>query len=61
MGFSANVLKFDVNNNVEDFTFVLSTKNYTHICKLNNVKRDTVNCKENLNGADELSFEIYKE
>lgn len=61
MGFSANVLKFDINNNVEDFTFVLSTKNYTHICKLNNVKRDTVNCIKNLNGADELSFEVYKE
>ena len=60
MGFSGNVLKFDNNNNVEDFTFILSKKNYTHIGKLSNIKRDTVRCKENLNGANEISFEIYK-
>ena len=60
MGFSGNVLKFDNNNNVEDFTFILSKKNYTHIGKLSNIKRDTVRCKENLNGANEISFEVYK-
>lgn len=60
MGFSGNVLKFDQNNNVEDFTLILSTKNYTHIGKLNNIKRDTVRYKGNLNGANEISFEVYK-
>lgn len=60
MGLSTNVLKFDINNNVEDFTFVLATKNQTHLGKLNNIKRDTVTYKGNLNGANELSFEIYK-
>lgn len=60
MGFSGNVLKLDKNNNVEDFTFILSTKNYGHIGKLNNVKRDTVHFKGNLNSANELSFEVYK-
>lgn len=60
MGFSGNVLKLDKNNNVEDFTFVLSTKNYEHIGKLNNISRDTVHYKANLNGANELSFEVYK-
>lgn len=60
MGFSGNVLKLDKNNNVEDFTFVLSTKNHKHIGKLNNVKRDTVHFKGNLNSANELSFEVNK-
>jgi len=61
MGFNANVLKFDKNNNVEDFTFILSTKSYKHIGKLNNIKRDTIHFKNNLNSAKEISFEIYKE
>lgn len=60
MGFSANVLKFDKNNIVEDFTFILSTKNYKHIGKLNNIKRDTVNCVGNLNSFNEISFEVYQ-
>ena len=60
MGLSTNVLKFDMNNNVEDFTFVLATRNQTHLGKLNNIKRDTVTYKGNLNGANEISFEIYK-
>lgn len=60
MGFSGNVLKFDKNNNVEDFTFILSTKNYKHIGKLNNVKRDSVRYVGNLNSKNEISFEVYK-
>lgn len=60
MGLSTNVLKFDMNNNVEDFTFVLATRNQTHLGKLNNIKRDTVTYKGNLNGFNEISFEIYK-
>lgn len=60
MGFNANVLKFDKNNTVEDFTFILSTKNYKHLGKINNIKRDTVNCVGNLNSANEISFEVYK-
>lgn len=60
MGFSGNILKFDKNNNVEDFTFILSTKNYKHIGKLNNVKRDTVHYVGNLNSKNEISFEVYK-
>jgi HEAT repeat protein len=60
MGLNTDVLVFDKNFNVEDFTFILSTKSYKHIGKLNNISRDTVHYKRNLNGANELSFEVYK-
>lgn len=53
-------LQFDVNNNVEDFTFVLSTRGYDYYGEIRNVKRDSVVCKKNMNAADELSFEVYK-
>ena len=53
-------LQFDINNNVEDFTLILSTKWYEHYGEIANVKRDTVHCKQNLNGANELSFEVCK-
>lgn len=61
MGFNANVLKMDKFGNVKDFTFILSTKNYKHLDQLNNVKRETIDFKANLNSANELSFEVYKE
>lgn len=61
MGFNANVLKMDKFGNVKPFTFILSTKNYNHLGQLNNVKHETVDFKAKLNGANELSFEIYKE
>lgn len=61
MGFNANVLKMDKFGNVKPFTFILSTKNYNHLGQLNNVKHETVDFKANLNGANELSFEVYKE
>lgn len=53
-------LQFDINNNVEDFTIVLSTRGYEHYGEICNVKRDSVNCKRNMNASDELSFEVYK-
>ena len=53
-------LQFDVNNNVEDFTLVLSSRGYEHYGQINNVKRDSVVCKRNMNAADELSFEVCK-
>lgn len=53
-------LQFDINNNVEDFTFILSSRGYEHYGVINNVKRDTVICKQNMNSANELSFEVYK-
>lgn len=53
-------LQFDVNNIVEDFTIVLSTRWYEHYGQIRNVKRDSVTCKRNMNAANELSFEVYK-
>lgn len=60
MGFNANVLKMDKYGNVKPFTFILSTKNHKHLGQLNNVKIETIDFKCNLNGANELSFEVYK-
>lgn len=45
-------LNFDVTKNVEDFTFVLSTRNFTHLGQLNTVVN--VVYKRNLNAADEI-------
>ena len=60
MGLSRNILKMNKFGQVEPFTFVLSTKNYKHLGKLNNVKTDTIDFKANLNSANEISFEVYK-
>ena len=61
MRFNANVLKMDKFGNVKPFTFVLSTKNYKHLGQLNNIDFSSIDLKEKLNGANELSFDIYKE
>lgn len=53
-------LQFDANNNLEDFTIVLSTREYNFFGEINNIKRESVHVKMNLNGADELSFEVCK-
>lgn len=53
-------LVFDVNNNVEDFTFILSTRDYRHLGALQNVTPESVTNKGNLNSANECSFEVYK-
>lgn len=53
-------LQFDENHNVEDFTFVLSNRGLEHHGEIGNIKRDSVNCKCNMNAADEISFEVYK-
>lgn len=53
-------LQFDVNHNVEDFTIILSTRGYEYYGEIRNVKRDSVTCKQNMNAANELSFEVYK-
>ena len=53
-------LQFDMNNNVEDFTFVLSTRGYKHYGVINNIRADSVICRRNMNSANEASFEVYK-
>jgi len=51
-------LSFD-NGTVEQFTLVLSQRDFTHLGALSNV--DHIKLKRNLNAADELSFEVYKD
>ena len=51
-------LTFD-NGTVEQFTLVLSQRDYTHLGQLSNVAN--LKFKANLNSADELSFDVYKE
>lgn len=45
-------LNFDVTGNVEDFTYVLSTRNFTHLGQLNTVVNAVY--KRNLNAANEI-------
>lgn len=51
-------LSFD-NGTVEQFTLVLSQRDYTHLGQISNIKG--LKFKANLNGANELSFDVYKE
>jgi hypothetical protein len=52
------MIKFDENNKAQEFTIVLSNRNYKHYGQLNNV--DNITYKGNLNSADEISFQIHK-
>lgn len=52
-------LNFDVTGNVEDFTYVLSTRNFTHLGQLNTVVNAVY--KRNLNAANEIQLDLYEE
>lgn len=51
-------MKFNVNHQVEPYTFILSRPDHKHFGELINVTDRKVNVL--LNGADELSFTVYK-
>lgn len=55
-----NKLVFDVNGNVEDFIFILSTKDYRHLGAIQNVIPESVNHHGSLASGNEISFEVYK-
>ncbi|MBQ4523295.1 MAG: hypothetical protein IJA10_10150 [Lachnospiraceae bacterium] len=55
-----NRLVFDVNNNVEDFTFILSTRDYRHLGQIRNIDTETVRYEANLNSANKITFQVYK-
>ena len=55
-----NKLVFDVNNNVEDFTFILSTRDYRHLGAISNINRESVVYNAHLNSANDIQFEVYK-
>lgn len=52
------MIRFDSENNIEEYTLVLSKKNHQHLGQLRNVA-DKVS-KVNMNGANEISFTVYK-
>ena len=55
------MIKFDAEGRVQDYTFILSLRNHDHLGQIRNVDPESVVSKINLNGANELSFTIYKE
>ena len=57
----AKKIHFDINNNIEPFTLILSTREYTHLGKIHNADVENLICKQNLNAANEISFTVYYE
>lgn len=55
-----NQLVFDINGNVEDFIFILSTKDYRHLGAISNVIPESVHYGSQLVNGSEISFEVYK-
>ena len=54
------MIKFK-NNKVEDFHIILSRRDLTHLGQINNIKSESFSVTCNLNSANELTFEVYKE
>ena len=54
------MIKFDENNNVQDYTIVLSLRSHKHLGQINNIEKESVVSKINMNSANELSFTVYK-
>ena len=52
------MIKFDAENNVQEYTLILSRRNHQHLGQLRNVT-DLVS-KINMNAANEISFTVYK-
>lgn len=46
---------------VDSYSFVLSTADHRHLGQLTNIDDSSVTVKCNLNSADEISFDVYKE
>lgn len=46
------------NNQVEDFTFILSTRSYKHLGQISNI--DGINCALSLNSPDTINFSVHK-
>lgn len=48
------------NDQIPNFSIVLSTRNHTHLGQLRNIDYDSMTCGLHENSADELSFDVYK-
>lgn len=54
------MIRFDSEHKIQDFTFILSLRNHQHLGQLRNIDPDSVDCKINMNAANEISLTIYK-
>ena len=52
---------YDMFDQIEQPTFILSNIYHHHIGEINNINIDDVNVNINMNSADEMSFDVYKE
>lgn len=50
-----------INGQIEDYTIVLSTRDYRHLGQIAGVKKENVQVNCSLNGANEISFAVYKQ
>lgn len=57
----AKKIKFGINNTVEPFTLILSTREHTHLGKIHNADVSNLICKMNFNSVNEISFTVYYE
>lgn len=48
------------NNQVDNFTYVLSNRSHKHYGQIVNIDYNSVNINMHLNAADEISFDVYK-
>ena len=55
------ILKFDADNRVQDFTYVLSLRTHDHLGQIRNINPEDVVIKINMNAANEFSLVVYKE
>lgn len=49
-----------INNQVENYTIILSNRSFQHYGQLTGIKFEDTNASFNLNSAQELSFKVYK-
>lgn len=45
---------------VDDYTIVLSTRDYRHLGQISGIQTESINVVRNLNSAHEISFQVYK-
>lgn len=55
------MIRFDTENRIQDFTYVLSLRTHDHLGQIRNINPDDVVVKVNMNAANELSLTVYKE
>lgn len=54
------MIQLGIDNRVEDFTFILSLRDHTHLGQIRNIDPESVSCNLNMNAAHEINFTVYK-